>query len=396
MRSRSRKALVSILLGLSGLALALPAWAAETANSEYVIIRGDDVVHDDLYAGAIRVVVEGRIEGDLTAFAASEVVIDGTVTGSVTAVAPRVTINGDVDGSLRVVANALSIEGSVGEDVVGPVVRAELLEASEVEGDVLLWAWNVRALGSIGADLTGTQRNLELAGDVGGDVDVTVSTLTVVAPLTIAGDLGYRSDNDAVGLDMATVGGAIVHKTPLPPNLRVRALTLLGRFMVILFLTVAALTTAYGWPQRTERAVTEVGRKPVRKWLRGSLVVFSPLVAVAMTGVFVGLAPPAASFPLLVVLIPAILALTGLVAALGLVAGAPVVGWLGGVIFKRFDLYGSIVAGSALAGILWYIPWVGWLVPLIVLPLGLGAWMVTFSQSESDSAGSSGEWSGSR
>jgi hypothetical protein len=101
--------------------------------------------------------------------------------------------------------------------------------------------------------------------------------------------------------------------------------------------------------------------------------------------VILGLAPAAAAFPLLVVLVPVILALTGLSLALGLVAGVPAVGWLGRAVFRRFELYGSILAGSVLAGVVWYLPWIGWLVPVIVLPLGLGAWISEWSPQSSES-----------
>jgi uncharacterized membrane protein len=43
-------------------------------------------------------------------------------------------------------------------------------------------------------------------------------------------------------------------------------------------------------------------------------------------------------------------------------------------------MYGSILAGSALAALFWMVPLVGWLVPLVVLPTGLGAWMLSFRQ----------------
>ena len=75
MLSRSR-ALFLVLVASGVLVVsALPAVGAETANSEFVIIREDDVLEDDLYAGAIKVVIEGVVDGDLIAFAGEEVVI---------------------------------------------------------------------------------------------------------------------------------------------------------------------------------------------------------------------------------------------------------------------------------------------------------------------------------
>lgn len=380
MRFLSRRLLLGSGVVAVVLAMALPALAAETSNAEFVIIQEDDVFPEDLYAGAIRVVVNGTLDGDLVAFAAEDVVITGTVTGSVTAVAPSVRVDGNVEGSLRVSGTRVEIDGTVEGDVVAAVFGAELGPDSRVGGDVLIWGWDVSALGSVGGDILASQRNLELAGSVEGDVDVAVTRLTVSGPLDVGGDFGYRSGNDAEGLENVTADGTIVAKEPLPPNIRVRALTLLGRFMVILFLSIAALTTAYGWPQRTSRAVAEVSRRPVRRWLAGAVLVFSPVIAIVVTALIVRLAPAAAAFPLLVVLIPLILTLFGLSLALALVAGVPVVGWLGGVLFRRFEIYGAILSGSILVGIVWYLPWLGWLVPLVVLPLGLGAWLATWRQ----------------
>lgn len=104
-------------------------------------------------------------------------------------------------------------------------------------------------------------------------------------------------------------------------------------------------------------------------------MIFSPLFLVALTALILTLAPPAAGFPLLAVLIPLIFAVVGAVGAIGLVAGIPAVAWLGSVLFPRLSIHGSVFAGAVIAGVVWLIPVVGWLVPLLALPLGLGAWV---------------------
>jgi len=97
------------------------------------------------------------------------------------------------------------------------------------------------------------------------------------------------------------------------------------------------------------------------------------------------------AFPLLAVLVPVILALAGVVLALAIVAGAPIAGWGGGVAFKRLDRYGAILAGSLIIGVLWWLPFLGWIVPLIVLPWGLGAWMAPRSDQSSDASSEESE-----
>lgn len=366
--------------------VATPAMAAQTSSSEFVIIREGDVFPEDLYAGAIRVMVEGTLEGDLVAFSAEEIVIEGTVTGSVMAVTPRLVVNGEVGESVRFVGTHLDVKGEIGGDLVATALDTDLAASSDISGDVLLWSWDALVLGTVGGDLGGTQRALDLAGDLRGDVDVSVTRLTVVDDLRVTGDLGYRSGRDAEGLERVDVQGVIVDKAPLPPNLRVRALGLLGRFLVILFLSVAALSAGYGWPRRTTAAIGEVGNKPIRKWLVGALVLSAPAIVTGIAGLILWLGPAAAAFPLLVVLVPVILALVGLALALALIAGAPTVGWVGGVLFKRLDIYGALLAGSLVVGVVWFLPLVGWLVPITVLPWGLGAWMATWGGQSSEPA----------
>lgn len=333
------------------------------------------MLHDDLYAAAVEVIVDGTLDGDLVAFAAERVVINGTVTGSVTAVTPNVTIEGEVEGSVRVAAGRLTVGGVVGGDIVATAVNADLDPASVVSGDVIVWAWHARSAGHVGGDLTGTQRALEIAGTVTGDVDVSVTRLTVVDSLDVGGDFGYRSEAEAIGIELVSADGAIVHRTPLPPNLRVRALLMFSRVLAVLMLSLAALTVAYGWPQRTTNAIRAMGRSPVKRWLAGAPIVFSPLILLALTALILRVAPATAAFPLLAVLVPLIIAVTGVILTLCFVAGVPVVGWLGGVLFRKLDFYGAILAGSVIAGVVWHLPFVGWLVPAIVLPLGLGGWL---------------------
>jgi cytoskeletal protein CcmA (bactofilin family) len=388
MRSRSERIALILLTTVLVAVPAVPVLAAETSNSEFVIIQEDDVFPDDLYAGAVRVVIEGTLEGDLVAFAGEDIVIDGIVEGSVFAVAPTVRVTGAVEGTVRAVANHVEVSGAITGDLVAAAVEIDLAPSSHISGDVLMWCWSAAALGVVGQDLTGSQRNLSLAGEIGGDVDVDVSRIRVTDELVVSGDLGYRSRNEIEALELAQVDGAVVEKTPLPPNLRIRALGLLGRLMILLFLSVAALLTALGWPERTKQAVEAVRRRPIANWLRGAALLFSPLLLIGITWLILVLAPATAAFPLLAVLVPLILAMFGLDFALALVAGVPVVGRLGQTMFRRLDLYASILAGSIVVGVLWFLPWIGWLVPLVVLPTGLGSWMRAFRSQAAPSTAS--------
>jgi cytoskeletal protein CcmA (bactofilin family) len=376
MPSRFRAGALLVFAAAFIVSSAIPATAAETAASELVIVAEGDVITEDLYAAASRVIIDGTLDGDLIAFAADEVVIRGVVTGSVTAFAPTVSVEGEIGGSLRTTGTDVLVAGSVGRDVVAVAFGVDLEADSVVAGDVLVWALNLTLKGTVGGTVSGTQRSANVEGVVEGDIDISVNQLTLTGPLQVNGDLGYRSDSEAIGLDHATVDGAVVKKTPLPPNIRVRALNFLSRILVALLLTGSAMLIAWGWPERTERAGSKARERLLKSYGFGAAVVFSPIVLAVAAGLMVGLAPATASIPLLAVFLPVIAALGGIVLALALVAGVPAVLMIGQVFPGDRGMYGAIAVGAAVVGVGWLVPFVSWLVPVLVLPLGMGAWVL--------------------
>ena len=61
-----------------------------------------------------------------------------------------------------------------------------------MDGDVVAWAWEARVEGVVGEDLEGQTRRMVLAGEVTGNVDITVGRLTVEPPARVGADLLYR------------------------------------------------------------------------------------------------------------------------------------------------------------------------------------------------------------
>ena len=123
--------------------------------------------------------------------------------------------------------------------------------------------------------------------------------MVVAGPLEVGGDLGYRSRNEAVGLEEAEVSGVVAQKTPLPPNIRVRALGILTRILVVLGLTSASLLVGWGWPDRTGIAGDRGRARPLRSWLIGALIILSPLIVAGIAALIAGIAPASAFVPVL-------------------------------------------------------------------------------------------------
>jgi cytoskeletal protein CcmA (bactofilin family)/uncharacterized membrane protein len=382
MRARSagqgtRSSLLILFAAVFSMSFGLPAAAAEIESSELIIITEDTVVSEDLYAAANRVIVRGRIEGDLIALAAQDVTIEGEVTGSVMAVAGEVVVTGIIGKSLRVTAPSLELSGEVGGDVVAVVFGFDLVAEGVVAGDLVLWARDAASDGTVFGDLEGTQSRLSISGEVRGDVKVSAGEVEVSDQLHVVGDFTYRSDAEARGLDQADVDGAVVRQQPMKPNIRIRALSLVLKILVAILLSAMALVVSTVWPERSERALEGLRQSPIRSILSGVLVILSPLLIIGIGIAIFTLAPSSTALPLIGALIPVVAGVLGLILVGGLIAGLPAVALIGSLTRKGTTIAGAVGIGSAIVGLVWLFPVVGWPVALLVLAAGIGGWLST-------------------
>ncbi|HEX6945772.1 MAG TPA: polymer-forming cytoskeletal protein [Acidimicrobiia bacterium] len=371
MRSPSRRALLSLAVAAIW-TLALPAIAAETSGVDVGLIPEGEVVDDDLYAAGVQVLVMGTVQGDLIAAAAERIVVEGEVMGSVTALAPEVVVRGRVGGAVRAAAGTLVVDGEVGGDVVTSSWTIRLTPRSHIGGEVLFWSRRLSAAGTIDETLRGSASRIELAGAIHENVNVSVGRLSITGQLTVDGDLSYRSDRDA-DLAGAVIGGTVVKRAELPPNIRVRAIAWISRLLAVIFVAIVAATVVWLWPTATSRAAQRV-RSP-KAAVVGFLVALSPALLIGLGWLLLRFAPAEAGVPLLAVLVPMFLALVSLLAVTALAAVVPTAAAVGRAVFRKWGIHGATLGGALLLGLVWLLPWVGWVVPVVAIPLGLGAWL---------------------
>ena len=369
MPSRSRRRLLTVAVGL--LLLIPIAAAARLTQSDLVLVRADDVVTEDLYAAGNRITIEGRIEGDLVAAAFEDVVIAGEVTGDVMVVAGRVTITGTVGGSVRVAAGRVQVGGGIAEDLVVASWGTVIDPTGTIGRDLINWGRSGQVAGGVNRDITGRFSRLVLDGRVGGAVDIDVGTL-VIGPLAeVDGDVAYRSTREAEV--SGSIGGSVIQRTPLPPNIKIRALQLLTVLLVMLILTAAGLLSASAWPEQLQSMMAAAGRG-WRTWLSGLGVLVSPLLAAGVLGLILGVAPPAAAIPLVIVLLPVVLGLGGIVLMASLFGVIPAAGALGELVARRRrSAPAAVLVGMLLLGIVVLIPLLRLAAAAIIVPLGVGA-----------------------
>lgn len=369
--------------GLVVLLLWIPeyAQAAERSVSDIVLVDRGTVIEDDLYAAGNRIVIDGRVDGDLIVAAYEDVTIRGTVTGDVLGVAGQVIIDGRVGESVRVVSPRVDVTGEVGRDVI--ISGWDVTLASEVSGDVTLWAWAVDMAGRVQGDLEGQMRHLLLGGRIGMNVDVTVTDLRVAPGAAVGRDLGYRSGDVAAGVEEAEIGGIVVHRLPLAPNVRIRALWILAKVALGLMAAVIGLLVTWASPGAADRAAGAVRASWWRSWLRGLATMALPLVVVTLMVLLLWLAPTQAGLPLIGVLLPLLSGVLGVVVMLGFLSPAAAFPWLGRAGNPQRGPVRAFLYGTAVVIVAGLIPWLAWAIVLFVVPLGVGGWLSLLSNGGS-------------
>jgi hypothetical protein len=357
-------------LALAGVVL-LPLPGLPTlAGGGTAIVTSTQVETEDYYALAGRVIIEGRVEGDVIAVT-ENLVITGVVEGDVLGVVwGEARIGGQVDGSVRLAAQSITTDGTIGDDLAVATVSGEL--GGEVGRDILTSSFDLDIGAVVGRDIRGQAFSLGLDGDISRNIDVTVNRITVGAGAAVGGDLVYSSNSTGNISGGADFGGQVVRERVRYP-VQVRAIqTLVGVLSVLAFL-ITGLALFWLMRRTLPRATVAIESRPLRMLGFGLVVMVAvPVVAVALAVTLVGL--------------PLAAALIALWLAALFVGPVPAVTAAADRLSQgRFGLIGSFVAGALVwRGAMWLIPIVGSLLYLVALLVGVGGWVTGGWQSRRD------------
>ncbi len=292
---RPRRAVRRLALGVAlavllfmGLAI-VPARAVEFRNGDLVVIEAGEVIDDDLFIAAQRVVVNGTVNGDLW-ISTSDAQVDGTVDGSVFFAGRALRLGGNVTGSVYSagatvtmgpaarVARNVYFAGFALRVEAGAVVGRDVLAAGNqalVEGDV------TRNLGFAGSAL-------EISGSIGGDVQASVAApgaTTTMPPFSPPGAPAPAAPGIRVA-PTARIGGRLTYRSPVEQAQSIQSQPAGG---------VTFVREAHEAPQQL------TGVDWVLAWLRlyGSLVALGALALYGLGAPLRRLAEKAAVVPLL-------------------------------------------------------------------------------------------------
>ena len=312
---------------------------------------------------------------------ADSILIEGTVTGDLIALGERVTLRGRIDGTLVAVAEELKIGGQVADTVLGLGRNVEFWGAalganaygagrsvtisadSTVAGSTALASEAVEVHGQIGRDLLALAKGVSLLGSVGGDLSAYGERADLGAAARVGGDLTAKlqhTDNLSVSPDATVEGETDLTTWPEEPNRYLtlkfyitEALQLLAAFLtgLVLFLLIPGLREA-----RLQRG--------------------ADVLATAVVGVVALFVVPALALIAILTLIGAPL---GIIALLAWLAALYAAGIVTAALLGQRLLNGNghrdaimLLVGLAVVFVLINLPFVGNMMRLLVILLGLG------------------------
>lgn len=207
LRRRTRVLLGAVMI--TGALLTGVAIATEFRGGDAIQISRTEIL-DDLFLAGGDINVDAHVVGDLFAAGATVQLADSSlVENSFMAAARRVDLNGTVVNSARVFAQDLNVRGHVQRNLMAFVATLITDATSWVENDISLYGGSGIIRGRLGGDLTGEVGQLVIAGQIDGNVDVRAEEITVLPTAIIGGKLRYASKNEVKVEEGAQILGGL-------------------------------------------------------------------------------------------------------------------------------------------------------------------------------------------
>lgn len=358
---------VAVTVAVAALVFGIePGWGTEVRSGNVVSVPAGSALPDDLYAFGQSVSIGGSVSGDLLA-AGGEVSLSGSTTQDAVLAGGRVDVAGSVGDDLRTAGGDVRISGSVADNASVAGGTVILSNTGRVGRDLQVVGGTVRIEGDVGRSLDVFGGQASLDGKVGGDVQAKVGRLTVGPGAVIQGDLVYTSAQKASIAPGARVQGKTVYHPAPKREKRAVSPVSKGALWVLSFLAIFLIGVVFIAlaPRGSETAADRVSGAPWVSLLVGFiLLVVVPVAVFFVTVTLVGI--PLA----LILLVSYVIMIYVSRVFVGLAIGRWIFRKLGR---PQMSLYVDLLVGLLILWLLSAIPYVGWVVRLAAVLLGLGA-----------------------
>jgi cytoskeletal protein CcmA (bactofilin family) len=360
---------ITLLLAL----LILPIRATQAASLEAgnnVYVTKDQIISGNFLATGDTITIDGVINGDLIS-AAKTINVNGRIDGDILSIAQNINVNGEVGGNIRVAANSLNLNGTVSRNISAAANDIVFGPNSVVNWDVLIMAVNTEIRGDIEGSLNGRIVQGLIAGKIGKDVNLTLNNANkqplVVSPeAVIGGDLNYTSNLAANISDKANIAGKTNQKNAPVEKINWYQIYLWTNLFSIFSALVVGLVLIFIGKNISNKILAKMEKTPTKLIIPGIILsLILPPIALLLLFTIIGI-------PLAIIVIVWWLVMTYIAKIFTAIL-------VGNLIIKTINkknetpLFWSLFLGVIICWLLFTIPFIGWILSLIAIWLGLGA-----------------------
>jgi cytoskeletal protein CcmA (bactofilin family) len=364
-----RRKLFPIILLLLLITSFLPVslFGSQFLSKRTVTVSQSDTLDDDIYVFSNYGKVNGRINGDFTAFC-YDINLVGEVGGNANLGGYRVDLRGKVDRSARLVGSMLNVNGDIGGNVIMLGNEMSVGEKAVIKRDLTCAGQSVTMDGNVAGNLNVSAARVVISGTVEGDVDITADKLLIVPPAVIKGTLHYISRNEATIENGTTIQG---EKTWKLPEIKKEeegfpVLTVLLKILLFLMALITGLMLMILFKEHTREASVQLESNFWVTLAIGCLT-FMICTAGAIISILVLIGIPMGMFLISVGMI---------LFYIGKVYVSITLGRLILRLFSRtgtFALFWEFLLGLIILTILFQVPYLGWVIYIATFLLGMGA-----------------------
>lgn len=353
----------------AGLTLAVATPSIGQQYGEFVSQSGP--AERNVYLAGRSVSVDTDAAGDIVV-AGGDVTVRGQVAGDVIAAGRDVLVDAAVASDVRAAARDVVVRGSVAGDInaAGATVR---LERGLIVGDrIMVAGGEVEIDAEIGGDAHIGGADIALGGTFLGNVDVAGQHIIVGPGARIVGDFTYRSVNEAEIDPAAQIGGDITFiRSEATEEMFGGAFAGVGAGSLLFLIGLVVLGALHlmMFPDAARLVTRDMRARPLRALATGAGVFIGmPLLAVILAITVIG-------FPVTIFLVAVFLA--GLFAAY--LSAALLMGQVLARLVRRdaesrfWPRVAALAVGLLVLSVLALVPFLGPLIVIAALMLGLGA-----------------------
>ncbi|MDR7420506.1 MAG: polymer-forming cytoskeletal protein [Armatimonadota bacterium] len=366
-----RRRMWSLLVFAAVLGLAAPSSAMDLRAGPAARILQHETIADDLYMAGPYVSVDGQVRGDLAA-AGGAVTVRGQTTGDLLLAGGTVDVAGPVGGAVRVMGGTVVVRGTVGTDLLAAGGTVSVDQSARISRDMALAGGEVWFLGSASRNAWIAGSRVEISGAIGGNLVIRASEINLLPTAVVRGNLTYSSERPIQIAEGARVAGTVTQEAfpirPMPSRQALRGLRIFFGIADFFWMLVVTLVLIAVTPRGVQVTADVARTRPGASLGWGLLFLFTvPLAIVALMITVLG--------------IPAGMLLV-LAHLLGLFAGHAAAGLaVGQTVAPRLQSpYAEATIGIGIIAIATNLPYIGWVLRVLVVAVGFGALILVLWQ----------------